>query len=440
MYYYCAAHTIAYEKARQLQGHWLREHPGEPRPLSDTTFVEQVPEGTKIADPPKGRRAPREAAPREPGPRANPAAPQPTVPLKTVGEPAVVRVGPPALDGDDEGAHLDQLLIGIGVPLLNRQAIVTGYRSFEQISQNPYNLTSFITTHLPTKLRSLLPLVIQEMFPGEQEDPAPHYFGQAHRQFREGFQYWPGQRPPYQPDWARESYAYDPRYTRPMPLSETAEPNPQVVALEKKVDVILGELQAERAARAKEQEEQRDKDRDAALLNQINAVATKLEGSLVGIAGVVKTLGDQFTRGQTDGERSHSQLLAEKVETLSQTITNEREATLKNTVEALRGELVTVSQKLSAEPTGKTTEDLISSALPILGARLESLGTGIKDELKGLREQAGKGQLPNLSLPNARASTDNPASTDPLKVAQQIAGARAVEDRIMATAGRQPRS
>ena len=70
--YYCAVHQIAYEQPLQFGGHWLHVHQGEPRPKSEEVFVEEVPEGTEIAGPPKARR-PRRAPtirPRAGSPRA----------------------------------------------------------------------------------------------------------------------------------------------------------------------------------------------------------------------------------------------------------------------------------------------------------------------------------------------------------------------------------
>jgi hypothetical protein len=225
------------------------------------------------------------------------------------------------------------------------------------------------------------------------------------------------------------------------------EENPLVVALQKQVDTlqkqgdgILGELQAERAARVKEQQEQREKDRDAVLQAQINAVALKVDSTFKEFSDMLKGLGEELQRGSANTATSQRDQLAEKVQALSETIASQREAQLLGTVDALRNELITVSQKLNTEPTGKTTEDLISAGLPVLGSRLQELGSGIKDELKGIREQVGKGQMPILSLPNAPPSSMQPASDNPMETAQQIAGARAVEDRILAMAGRQPRS
>jgi hypothetical protein len=354
-------------------------------------------------------------------------------------------VATPVLDGDDEGGKLDQLLIGIGVPLSNRQAIVTGYRSFSQISQNPYNLTNFINTHIPAKLRGLLPLVIQEMFPGsEQESQDAPYFYPAQGHFRSGPQFFPGPRSSYQPHWAGEPYATDPRYPWPAPPGTSEDP--QVAALKKQIednkkqnDDILGELQAERAERAKERQEQKDNERDAALQSQINAVGGKVDGMFSEVSMLVKGLSEQIQRGASEGEVSRTQQLAEQVGELKDTIASQREERLLNTVDSLRSELGEVRQKLSAEPTGKTTEDLISQTVPLALSKLDNLGSTVKEELRGIRQQAADGKLPNLSIPNASAAkTGDPA--DPMKTAQQIAGARAIEDRVLALSGRHPRS
>ena len=436
--YYCAAHQVAYPEARQFQGHFLHAHPGEERPPSDTVFVEQVPEGTEIAGPPKGRRTPRKPAPADPAGTGSTTPPAATPP-RPVDEP-VARVRVPAFDDDDEGARLDRLLIGIGVPLLNRQAIVTGYRSFGQISENPYNLTNFINTHIPPKLRGLLPLVIQEMFPGTEQAPqdAP-FFYPPQGQFRPPPQFYPGQRPVYQTRWADDSFAYDPRYTRPAPQGYAGpeEVNPEIAALKKQNADILEELKANREERAQERAEQREKERDAAFQGQINALGGKLDGVFTEVSTMVKGLTDQIQRGHTEGEASHTQQLADKVTTLTEKIADQREVQLQSTVDALRGELGEVRQKLNAEPTGKTTEDLLSQAIPLALSEARNIGATVTTELQGIRQQAADGKLPNLSVPNAGKTGD---LADPMKTAQQIAGARAVEDKVLALAGRQPRS
>jgi uncharacterized protein YoxC len=226
------------------------------------------------------------------------------------------------------------------------------------------------------------------------------------------------------------------QYHGPPPSPETAEANPQVVALQKQVDGILGELQAERAERAKEKQEQKDKERDAALQAQINAVAGKVDSSFQEISGVVRALTDQIQRGNTEGETSRTQQLAEKVETLTETIASQREAHLQGTVEALRGELGEVRQKLNTEPTGRTSEDLLSQSIPLAVAELRNLGDAVKEEARSIRLQAADGKLPSLTPPTLPGAGRPGDSADPVKTAQAITGARAIEDEILTlTAG-----
>jgi uncharacterized protein YoxC len=230
------------------------------------------------------------------------------------------------------------------------------------------------------------------------------------------------------------------QYHGPPPSPETAEANPLVLALQKQVDGILGELQAERTERAKEKEEQRQKERDAALQGQINAVAGKVDSALIEISGVVKGLTEQIQRGYTEGETSRTQQLAEKVDTLTETIASQREAHLQSTVDGLRGELGEVRQKLNAEPTGKTTEDLISQAVPLALQKLDSLGDTVKGELQGIRQQAADGKLPSLTPPTLPGAGRPGEPADPVKAAQQIAGARALEDELLTLTAGRPRS
>jgi hypothetical protein len=226
-------------------------------------------------------------------------------------------------------------------------------------------------------------------------------------------------------------YVYPP-YPRAAPSAETAEANPQVVALQKQVEGILGELQAERAERAKERQEQQEKEREAAWRDDLNAVVSKVDGTFKEIGEMVKGLGAQIQAGKAEGERSHTQLLVEQVGALKDTIASDREAQLIGTVDALRGELGEVRQKLNVEPTGKTTEDLLSQGIPLALAKLDNLGETVKGELRGIRQQAADGKLPSLTPPTPPGAGQQSGQADPVKAAQQIAGARALEDDILA--------
>ena len=142
---------------------------------------------------------------------------------------------------------------------------------------------------------------------------------------------------------------------------------------------------------------------------------------------MVKGLSEQIQLGRGVAEASQGQQLAEKVETLTKTIADQREAQLQGSVDSLRSELGDVRQKLNTEPTGKTTEDLISLGIPVLAGKIDNAATMIGSELKGIREQVGDGKLLTLTPPaNAQK-----AAADPLKTAQQIAGAVALEDEIL---------
>ena len=268
------------------------------------------------------------------------------------------------------------------------------------------------------------------------------YFYSGHGQGRLPPMYWPGQRPPpYQAPWEWDYSANgNPRPRQPAPQGQSPEEDPRVVALQKQVDVILGELQAERAERAKEKEEQRQNERDAALRTEISTVAGKVDSSLQEISGTVRALSEQIQRGNAEGEISRTQQLAEQVGNLTQTIASQREAQLQSTVDALRGELLQVSQRINVEPTGKSTEDLIALGIPILGAKIDNLGNMVGGELQGIRKQAADGKLPVLTPPNPPTPGKAVDPADPVKTAQQISGARAVEDRILAMASGQPRN
>lgn len=424
--FYCAEHLVAFETPRQWSGHCLHAHPDGPRPKAEDVATEQVPEGTKIVAAPAGRpRATREPPPPRDHDDRTPLPPPP---------------GTPAYEDEDE-THLDQLLDGIGVPQAQRQTIVKGWRIFPVLRMHPGNLENHILGIVGPKFRGQVRLVVDAMFPGNEEEvSAPQYMYGRSSYDRRAPEYWMGRRPaPYQRPWDTEPPPYT-SYYRPPPPADNAEANPQMVALQKQLDGIIAEQQAERAERAKEKQEQQQKDRDAAWQGQLNAVVTKVDDTFREFSDLVKGLGTQIQAGKTDVATSHTQQLVEKVEALQTTLASDREERLVTTVESLRSELAVVHQKLNAEPTGKTTEDLISSAIPLLGGKIDALGTAVKGELKEIREQAADGKLPTLTPPTPPGAGKPGDQVDPVKTAQNIAGARAIEDEILAMTGGQPRS
>ena len=431
--YYCAEHQVAFETGRQWSGHCLHAHPGEPRQKAAEVFVEQVPEGTTIVHPPAHR------PPRAPPPPGNPANDR-TVSFTE--QPSIGDFSSPYQDDDE--VHLDELLDGIGVPQAQRLTIVKGWRIFPVLHLHPSNLETHIVGIVGPKFRGQVRLVVDAMFPGaEQEAPAAQYMYGPPPYGRPNSMGWPGQSaPPYSRPWEMDPYfhGYTPYYRQGPQSAAKTEADPQVVELQKKFDGILGVLDTERAERAKERQEQREKERDAALQAQINTLGSKVDGVFSEVSTLVKGLSDQIQRGHTEGETSQNQQLAQKIETLTEKIADQREAQLLGTVDALRGQIDTLDKKLNAEPTGKTTEDLIATGIPLAINKLDAMGNMIGGELKGIREQAADGKLPNLNVPKTGGAGKAGDPTDPVKAAQQIAGARAVEDKVLELASRQPRS
>lgn len=430
--YYCEAHQVAFETPRQWSGHCLHDHPGESRMKAEEASVDEVPEGTRIVPAPTHRPVSERVSP----PPSNPAGER-HVPLN---EQPFSDYRSPYLEEDE--AHLDELLDSIGILQVQRQTIVKGWRNLPVLHQHPANLENYIVNIVGPKFRQSVPLVVHAMFPGaEPEAPPPQYMYEQPRYGRQAPVFWDGRRPPiYARDWEPEPPSYDYRYYRQGPPGPgNAAASPEVVELQKKFDGILEVLQAERAERAKEKQERDAKERDAALRAEINAIAGKVESSFQDISGVVKTLADQIKQGYTESETSRTQQLAEKVETLTHTLADQREANLLTSVEGLHKELAEVRSKVNAEPTGKTTEDLLSQGIPLALAEVRTMSAAGMAELKAIREQAADGKLPSLTPPTPPGVGKAGDSANPVRTAQQIAGARAVEDHILSLTGAQQR-
>ena len=432
--YYCQTHGVAYENAQQWTGHWSQAHRDEElRVKAADAFVDHVPEGTTIFASRRGRShpsLPKPAGADVPGANGNPI--EPKVPPMTEFA---------SQYQDEQEGLLDEALDGIGATPIERQTIVKGWRRFPVLRQHPHNLETYITGILGTKKQRSVGLVVHSMFPGaEQEVPANPYMYDGPGRNGPGPMYWPGQRAPHPQQWGPEPYPYF-VYNQPgRPPTANGEADPQVVALQKQVDVILGELQAERAERAREKQERDQKDRDAAWQAQLNALATKVDGTYKDLSDLVKGLGDQLQRGHSEVEGSRTQELSEKVTNLTEIIASQKDAALLTSVEGLHKELAAVQQKVNAEPTGKTTEDLLSQGIPLALEKMDGLGNTIRGELQGIRAQAAAGQLPGIALPSAPIPTKTPGAASPVETAQQIAGARQLEDEILSAVGGQARS
>lgn len=428
--FYCEVHSVAYAKPSQFQGHWLYAHKDEPRPASESFFVEQVPEGTRIGAPPRRARSPSEP----------PAPPGTSTPGRASETTVTVPRQTPQASGftfqDEEETHLDQLLDSIGVPQPKRQTIVKGWRNFPMLRQHPGNLDNHITAILGPSFRGSVQLVVHAMFPGaEPQDTPPQYMYGRPPYGRPSPTFWPPQSrwSNYSPPWeeASEGY-YEPQYRQRMPaMPEDGADSPRVVELQKQVSGILEELKEERAERAQEKQEQSEKARDAVWQDQLRGVVGKVDSTFKEFGDMVKQLGDQIQQGHNTVETSRVEAMAAKIDQLNTTLTDQQKAQLIGKFEELQLKLTEMNERVNREPTGKTTEDLIASGLPLLAAKLDNLGSGVKEELQGIRLQAADGKLPNLNVPNAPATSRQEETTPLVETAQQIAGARALEDEIL---------
>ena len=149
------------------------------------------------------------------------------------------------------------------------------------------------------------------------------------------------------------------------------------------------------------------------------------------LGDLVKALGEQIQQGDSDVETSRTQQLVEKVNTLTQTIADQRELALVTSFEGLQKELSDIRSRVNVEPTGKTTEDLLSQGIPLVIGELRSVGNTLTGELKGIRAQAAEGKLPMLAPP--AAPTPGKPGGLAVETAHQIADARVLEDEILSS-------
>jgi len=437
MPFICMDHQAGYEEWRQFNGHWANRHKGEQRPDQESAFVpeDQVPEGVKIAArPPEKPHVSRAREQTRAGggePSSSPSPPAAAPP-------------PPAASGPDEdqddASRLDSLLVAIGAEQKAREAIITGYRHFSAVRDHPANLFSFISTHLPAKLKGLIPMLMGEMFPHVQpEEEAPYiYPGGAPMASGPGLApYWPVHPP-----------SHPPRYGNPYRdyralnggEPEVKEPDPELVAMKAEFQEVRDALLEERRERQEERRAQEERDRQAALDGRFS----EMEGNQVDLSEkieeVVQLIRTEQQEATASVKASETQQLAEEVKGLRDQLEGERQIRLEELLKEIRddkgrleGDVAQLRTQISEGATGRTPEDLVVQLGPLLKDAVDTAGDRLIGELRGIRENAADGKLPTLVGPK-QPGQDTRGS--PIDTAQQIGQRVALEDRIITGAAK----
>lgn len=438
-YYYCQSHNEAWHQEdgqAQFRAHRNFKHKGETLPPAEESIVDEAPEGAKLNPHPseqpwnKPKKRPTQRQDSPPPPRAS----------------SSTRVKGEEEDASEDTQKLSVLLRGIGASEQEISKIVTGYQNFSVVRDNPMNLHTFMSTHLPPKLHNNIPLVVGEMFGANAQaavqDPSMLYYPQRGRHER-------APTPPYYYDYPEDvqspygsPYSYrplrpsvrssDPPPTREAPASQ--EDSPVIKALAERVEALQNQLLAGEEERQREKAEAEAKERERVNEERF----TSLENSIQGIA---RAITERDTQGLTVAAQAEKSELSKKIETLSGELhdtrlkqSQEATANLQTQLGALQTEISALRTTVAQGATGRTTEDLINTALPLAADKLESLGAGLKEELSGIRAAVTSGKLPTL-LPNS--------SQTPMTATQQaeaIATKVAAENDLLAKVANKKRS
>lgn len=418
MFYECLEHKVGYQQFNQFHGHWLNSHRGTEQPKPEEVAVETLSEGVELKAPPQRKQSPPDNPPANEGP-----------------EPSE---GRPDEVPDEAAARLDRLLVGIGASEAARKTIGVGFRNFEMLRYHPANLSNFITPILDPKIRSLIPMVVHEMFPpppGEEMDP-PYIYAD----------YRPGPRYPRgAPYWEHPS-AYGPRNSwRPEPYSPpyyhgpsreegSQDPDPAVKALQDTVKGLMEELKEQRAIAEQERRDRQEQEKQAQVDTRFELVERGIDALAKDISGLTGLIREENAKVRASTEASATEKLQTEVASLRSALSDEKDERLLGAIGELRADKVKLESAISelrtnvaAGQTGRTTEDLLSEGIPLAFKQVESLTDAVKGELSGIREAITEGKGPAITFPK-RAAADGHGVVEQ---AENIVAVRTQEDRIL---------
>ena len=381
-YYFCDQHKKVFETKQQMTGHWNFNHPGEERPEDEALQTNEKIEGyefqadrrdERAAERAKARLEVKEEAtvPEEVDPD-EPREPREPRESKATRRTATRTVQPEALPLDGDALKLQKMLRAFGVSETDVKTIINGFIEIPYFREDPNALHRWLDTHITTaKLKMYIPLAVNEVFAASAQTPfivnnrgsmsadgAPQYNFTKRQDAQPNYNYYGGN-------------AADPEVTK------------RIETLQSQVGTLAKVIQEEREERERERREREVKEREAAT----NARMDKIEALI--IAGNkptehtkddrVDALLEELKQLRLEQQDQRFEVLAKGQEKLESLITNAKNDTV-----------------------GKTAEDLVAGAIPVVMDKVDKMGERISSELKGVREQMGptvKERLAEVTTP-----------------------------------------
>lgn len=435
MLYFCkdTAHK-AYPRYTQFRAHWNFGHKGETLPGDDDPeyYIDEsmLPEGIEVApqpgDQPWAPKAQREEVSEdEEGEDA-------------VEEEDVVSRRVPGEETEEvedtlNTRKLDLTLDGIGVGVNERKSICKGWQTFAIIRAHPTNLHNYLRSRLVPKFHSLIPMVVNEMFSNVQDGTTEEIplYGMAEASSGPYFDIGRGggYRSPYGPFYG---LGYErPIYYPPGGARESTKPSPELIALQQRLEEAMTALNAVLEDREKEKAEQAAKVEKAALDQRFTSIQADIKE-------LTKLITSARVETATEVASKEGSAIQARLEGLAKALDDEKERNRQETIKTLQTSIERLSGEITAlrnKPTeGKTVEDLASELGPLVLEKVDNIGSGVKEELKGIREDVSRGiekggiALAPPKLPSL--STASPSTA--VEKAEAIAKAVSLEESAIA--------
>ena len=430
MWFYCREHQVAFAGIQQFGGHWLSFHKGEPRPPREDIEVDVPPAGTRLEEA-KAPKAPR--ALRRPEGMTPAETPAETPAGGRTRAKTPVDETPP----DDEAERLGRMLVGIGCPPAISQLIVRGARVFPILLAHPANLAAHLDGHLPANLKRMRDMLVYQFFQDkmEPEGPAPdapmwvipNRNGPQHSGMQPAWTFPPNSRRSngWEPDWSNSPQWRQAREEEPPE-------DPRVTALTKSLESALGALEEERAERRREEVARREQEREQAQEDRLQELQDSFDDRFDKMTELIQSLQANSQDVRATAELSEFGVLKGELTAIRTKLEDEKTARLQDTIDTLKTEVAKVQARVDQGPgtSSKSTEDLISQAIPSVMDRVEEVGRTAKEELGGIRHILESGRLPTLVAPGPLAAAA-PVDAPVVAAARNMAATKTLEDEIL---------
>lgn len=340
----------------------------------------------------------------------------------------------------DPAERLRALVQAVGAPPANVESIVNSFRQFPELRTNPYALDHCLRAQFPARIHTQVDMVVRAMVPhlersetpsGQPQQYPPQYAPQYPAATASPYApYYPpqyGQYPPGQYPPTGGYYPYPPQGWQPGASNPALPPSPHdspaVKALQDQVTALTKTLEKAEEARREEKHEAELKTREDQYRQHVQGLGSQVEDLKKLILEKEKAeAGEQATLRES--------VLGAEVRRLGERLEHMQAASTNAAIERLEQRLAQAQSDFQNARTGRTTEDLVADALPLVKGTIENAGEGLSRELAGLRSVLVPGSI-TVNPPQIPPIPAQAPGTTRAEEARRVAEMKAAEDAMV---------